>query len=103
MINRVAENYKKGKRTHIFIDEVHVLFANEYSRAFFNNAWRQFRKRNAYPTAITQNVEYLLASNEASSMFETVFSHMLSFGTIATTGKLSSSKAIGPCFISPAG
>ena len=25
-------------------------------------------KRNAYPTAITQNVEYLLASNEASSM-----------------------------------
>ena len=45
MINRVAENYKKGKRTHIFIDEVHVLFANEYSRAFFNNAWRQFRKK----------------------------------------------------------
>lgn len=68
MINRVSENYKKGKRTHIFIDEIHVMFANEYSAAFFNSAWRQFRKRNAYPTAITQNVEYLLSSVDASTM-----------------------------------
>lgn len=68
MINRVSENYKKGKRTHIFIDEIHVLFENEYSATFFNSAWRQFRKRNAYPTAITQNVEYLLNSVEASTM-----------------------------------
>lgn len=68
MINRVSENYKKGKRTHIFIDEIHVLFENEYSATFFNSAWRQFRKRNAYPTAITQNVEYLLSSVDASTM-----------------------------------
>ena len=68
MINRVSENYKKGKRTHIFIDEFHVLFENEYSATFFNSAWRQFRKRNAYPTAITQNVEYLLSSVDASTM-----------------------------------
>ena len=68
MINRVSENYRKGKRTHIFIDEIHVLFENEYSATFFNSAWRQFRKRNAYPTAITQNVEYLLSSVEASTM-----------------------------------
>lgn len=68
MINRVSDNYKKGKRTHIFIDEIHVLFENEYSATFFNSAWRQFRKRNAYPTAITQNVEYLLSSVDASTM-----------------------------------
>lgn len=68
MINRVSENYRKGKRTHIFIDEIHVLFENEYSATFFNSAWRQFRKRNAYPTAITQNVEYLLSSVDASTM-----------------------------------
>jgi len=48
MLNRVTENFKKGKRTHIFIDEIHVLFENEYSATFFNSAWRQFRKRNAY-------------------------------------------------------
>ena len=68
MLNRVSENYRKGKRTHIFIDEIHVLFENEYSATFFNSAWRQFRKRNAYPTAITQNVEYLLSSVDASTM-----------------------------------
>ncbi|MDL2225030.1 ATP-binding protein [Eubacteriales bacterium OttesenSCG-928-M02] len=68
MINRVTENWAVGKRTHIFIDEFHVVFENEYSGAFFNSAWRRFRKRNAFPTAITQNVEYLLDSVLASSM-----------------------------------
>ena len=62
MLNRVTLNWKKGKRTHVFIDEFHVVFENEFSAQFFNSAWRQFRKRNAYPTAITQNVEYLLDS-----------------------------------------
>lgn len=68
MLNRVTENWKKGKRTHIFIDEFHVVFENEYSGIFFNSAWRRFRKRNAFPTAITQNVEYLLDSVLASTM-----------------------------------
>ena len=68
MLNRVTLNWKKGRRTHIFIDEFHVVFENEYSASFFNSAWRQFRKRNAYPTAITQNVEYLLDSVQASTM-----------------------------------
>ena len=52
----------------MFIDEFHVVFENEYSAAFFTSAWRQFRKRNAYPTAITQNVEYLLDSVQARTM-----------------------------------
>lgn len=68
MLNRVTLNWKKGKRTHVFIDEFHVVFENEFSATFFNSAWRQFRKRNAYPTAITQNVEYLLDSVQASTM-----------------------------------
>ena len=68
MLNRVTLNWKRGKRTHVFIDEFHVVFENEFSAAFFSSAWRQFRKRNAYPTAITQNVEYLLDSVEASTL-----------------------------------
>lgn len=68
MLNRVTENWKKGRRTHIFLDEFHVVFENEYSGAFFNSAWRRFRKRNAFPNAITQNVEYLLDSVLASTM-----------------------------------
>ncbi len=68
MINRVTENWRKGIRTHIIIDEFHVVFENEHSAEFFSSAWRRFRKRNAHPTAITQNVEYLLDSVEASTM-----------------------------------
>lgn len=72
MLNRVTENWKKGKRTHIFLDKFHVVFENAYSGAFFNSAWRRFRKRNAFPNAITQNVEYLLDSVLASTMLPTV-------------------------------
>lgn len=68
ILNRVSLNWKHGKRTHVFIDEFHVVFENEYSAQFFNSAWRQFRKRNAFPTAITQNVEYLLDSVQARTM-----------------------------------
>lgn len=68
MLNRVTDNWKKGIRTHVFIDEFHVVFENEYSASFFNSAWRQFRKRDGYPTGITQNVEYLLSSVTASTM-----------------------------------
>lgn len=68
MLNRVTVNWKKGKRTHVFIDEFHVMFENAFSAEFFTSAWRQFRKRNAYPTALTQNVEYLLSSIQASTM-----------------------------------
>lgn len=68
ILNRVTLNWKKGRRTHVFIDEFHVVFENEQSGIFFTSAWRQFRKRGAYPTAITQNVEYLLDSVQASTM-----------------------------------
>ena len=68
MLNRVTENWRKGKWTHLFIDEFHVVFQNPYSADFFDSAWRRFRKRGAYPTAITQNVEYLPDSVQASTM-----------------------------------
>lgn len=68
MLNRVTENWKKGKRTHIFLDEFHVVFQNEHSANFFNSAWRRFRKRNAFPTAITQNVDFILQDVLARTM-----------------------------------
>lgn len=68
MINRVNDNWRKGKRTHIILDEFHVVFENEESASFFNSAWRQFRKRDGYPIGITQNVEYLLDNVQASTM-----------------------------------
>ena len=68
MLSRVNENSAKGRRTHLFIDEFHVVFSNEHSARFFSSAWRQFRKRNACPTAITQNVDTVLESAEARTM-----------------------------------
>lgn len=68
MVNRVTANWRKGIKTHVFIDEYHVVYANKYSAEFFNTAWRQFRKRNASPCAITQNVTFLLESPQASAL-----------------------------------
>jgi type IV secretory pathway VirB4 component len=68
MINRVVENWRRGKRTHLFIDEFHCVFSDPYSAEFFASAWRRFRKRNAVPTAITQNVNFLLQNETATSM-----------------------------------
>ena len=68
ILNRVTENWKHGRRTHVYLDEFHVVYDNPYSSMFFNSAWRRFRKRNAFPTGITQNVEYLLDNSAARSI-----------------------------------
>lgn len=68
MINRVNANWRVGRRTHLFYDEIHVIFENEAAANFLDCAWRQFRKRDAFPTGITQNAQYLLASVQASTM-----------------------------------
>ena len=39
MLNRVTENWKKGKRTHIFLDEFHVVFENEHSGTLSNSEY----------------------------------------------------------------
>ena len=42
IINRVTQNWRHGKRTHIIIDEFHVIFQNHQSAIFFDSAWRRF-------------------------------------------------------------
>lgn len=68
IMNRVIENRKKGKRTWIYIDEVHLYFANEYSSNFLSESWKRFRKYGALPTAMTQNIENCLESVLARTM-----------------------------------
>ena len=68
ILNRVTGNRKKGRYTHIFIDEIHLFFANEYSAAFLAGSWKRFRKYGGIPTAITQNVEECLHSETARLM-----------------------------------
>lgn len=49
ILNRVTENWRAGRRTHVYLDEFHVVYENPYSSMFFTSAWRRFRKRNAFP------------------------------------------------------
>lgn len=66
--NRVARNRERGKRTHVFLDEMHVFFENELSSTFLAESWKQFRKDGALATGITQNVEDCLKSVTARTM-----------------------------------
>lgn len=68
ILNRVIENHKKGRRTWIYIDEIYLFFANEYSTTFLEECWKRFRKKNAAATGITQNVTDCLRSPTAKNM-----------------------------------
>jgi len=66
--NRVTLNRSLGKRTWIYIDEIYLLFQNEYSSTFLKSLFKRARKWGAVITGITQNVEELLLSDDARSM-----------------------------------
>ena len=70
ILNRVIENHKRGRRTWIYIDEIYLFFANEYSSNFLEESWKRFRKKNAAATGITQNVKDLLSSAEVENIFD---------------------------------
>lgn len=66
--NKMIENAEKGKRTWIYIDEFHYLMKNETSAQYIEQIWRRARKWNGTPTAITQNVEDLLKSENSRTV-----------------------------------
>lgn len=80
--NRITTNRAKGKRTWIYMDEIYLLFANEYSANFLFELYKRARKWGGVPTGITQNVEDLLKSETARSMLSnTDFVMMLNQAT----------------------
>lgn len=66
--NRITLNRILGKRTWIYIDEIYLLFQNEYSANYLFELYKRARKWGAIPTGITQNVEDLLLSDLARRM-----------------------------------
>lgn len=66
--NRITQNRALGKRTWIYIDEIYLLFQNEYSANYLFELYKRARKWGAIPTGITQNVEDLLLSDTARRM-----------------------------------
>ncbi len=68
IFNRVIRNREKGRATWIFVDEIYLLFAQEYSANFLFTLWKRVRKYNAACTGISQNIEDLLQSHTARTM-----------------------------------
>ena len=66
--NRITQNRAIGKRTWIYIDEIYILFQNEYSANYLFELYKRARKWGGIPTGITQNVEDLLISDLARRM-----------------------------------
>ena len=68
ILNRITRNRATGRKTHVFIDEIYLLFQHEYSANFLFTLWKRVRKYGADCTGITQNVDDLLQSHTARTM-----------------------------------
>ena len=66
--NRVVANRDKGRRTWLWIDEFHRFFSNPYASRQFLDIFKRGRKYGLGVTGITQNIEELLANQEARLM-----------------------------------
>ena len=66
--NKMIENRAKGKRTWIYIDEFYLLMQKPSSASYIAQIWKRARKWNGVPTAITQNIEDLLKSEDARTI-----------------------------------
>ena len=66
--NRLMTNFVAGVRTYCYVDEIHVLFQNEYSARFLQQLYKRGRKYGLVMTGITQNMTDLLSSEMSRSM-----------------------------------
>ena len=91
--NRIVSNKKKGRPTFVFIDEIYLLFANEYSSNFLFEQWKRARKHNAFYTGISQNIEDLLQSHTARTMLAN--SEFITMLNQAATDRIELAKLLG--------
>lgn len=66
--NKMIMNKAKGKRTWIFIDEFHMLMQKPSAAAYIAQIWKRARKWNGVCTAITQNIEDMLKSEDSRTI-----------------------------------
>jgi len=68
--NEIVKNRKIGRTTHYLLDEIYLLFQNEYSANRLNTMVRRGRKYGAVFTGISQNVTPILESSVARDMLQ---------------------------------
>lgn len=66
--NRMIENCQYNIRTYCYVDEIHVLFKNDFSASYLQQLYKRGRKYGLVITGITQDVEDLLRSEMARGM-----------------------------------
>ena len=66
--NRILRNHRLGKKTWVYVDEAHLLFANRTSATFLKTLYKRSRKFNGYITCITQNVSDILENPICKTM-----------------------------------
>lgn len=68
--NIVTDNKNKNKTTWYYMDEFHVLLADERTSGYSVDFWKRFRKYGGIPTGITQNVNDLLTSQKIETILD---------------------------------
>ena len=68
--NRVTKNKARNKTTWYYMDEFHILLADERTSEYSVGFWRRFRKYKGIPTGMTQNVEDLFASPKIETILK---------------------------------
>ncbi len=66
--NRLSANRYKGRLTYVYIDEIYILFADEYCLDYLRMLWKRARKYGGVLTGITQNVEDVLKDDKSRTM-----------------------------------
>lgn len=81
--NKMIANRSKNKWTWFYVDEFHLLLANDSTSQFLKTVWKRARKWQGVPTGITQNVEDLLNSSAARAIINnSSFVYMLNQSTM---------------------
>lgn len=68
--NRVTKNRNQNVTTWYYMDEFHVLLADERTSGYSVDFWKRFRKYGGIPSGITQNVKDLLTSQKIETILE---------------------------------
>jgi hypothetical protein len=66
--NRLSHNRNNKRSTWIYIDEIYLLFADDYCLQFLKQLYKRARKYGGVLTGITQNVEDLLRNDDCRTM-----------------------------------
>ena len=68
--NKVSQGRDEHKYTHFYIDEFHLLLRDQMTAEYCVDMWKRFRKWNALPTGITQNVTDILMSPQIENILK---------------------------------